>query len=92
MYKGRGNVEVKSAGVDADAEKIVTKEMVEWADVIVVMDGMHDRHSFKLHQKFPFLKPMNKKIVDFGIPDRYVRGEPELVELISTKMKSNFGL
>ncbi len=92
MYKGLPDIQVKSAGVDPDAINIVTKEMVEWSDIIVVMDGIHDRQLFKLHQKFPFLKPMNKKIVDFGIPDQFVRGEPRLVELISSKMKEHFGL
>lgn len=90
LYKDDHRLEVKSCGVDLDAEAPVTKELVNWADVIVVMDDTHDRHSFKLLQKFPFLKPTHKKIVNFNIPDEYVRGEPALVSMIKENMKKHF--
>ena len=45
---------------------------------------------FKIYQKFPYLKPLKKKIVDFDIPDTFLRGDPKLIELIKTKMQENF--
>ena len=91
LYKNDLRFEVKSAGVDVSAEEQVTRELVNWADVIIVMNDKEDRQVFKLHQKFPYLRPMKKKIIDFDIPDNYTRGHPELVDLIKTRMKENFG-
>ena len=90
LYKNDPRYEVKSCGVDIVATQPVTKELVNWAEVIVCMNDKHDRQVFKLHQMFPYLKPMNKKIIDFDIPDHHVRGDPELVLLIKQKMQQYF--
>ena len=92
IYKDVEGVQVKSAGVELGADNIVTKELVNWADAIVVMDEKHDRQKFKLLQRFPYLEPMKKRIEVYDIPDKYIRGEPELVYLIKQKTKDHFGI
>ncbi len=90
LYKDDPRYEVKSCGVDVGAETEVTKDLVNWADAIVVMDERHDRQEFKLHQMFPYLMPMKKEIIDFDIPNKFVRGDPELVRLIKENMEKHF--
>lgn len=43
------DLEVDSAGTNNDAENPLTSELVEWADVIVVMEKIHRR---KVQQRF----------------------------------------
>ena len=90
LYKNDTRFQVKSAGVNVGATQGVTKELVNWADAIVVMNEKVERHIFKIYQKFSYLEPMKKKIVDFDIPDTFLRGDPKLIELIKTKMQENF--
>ncbi len=87
IYKNDPRYEVQSAGVDMGATQLVTKELVNWADVIVVMNEREDRQEFKLHQNFPYLKPLKKRIIDFDIPNRFTRGDPQLVATIKERME-----
>lgn len=70
--------ETKSAGMYND--KPVTREQLEWADVIVVME---DRHKIDLHYRFPKLR---MKIFSLDIPDIYAFMDAELVKLLKEKM------
>jgi predicted protein tyrosine phosphatase len=71
-------VEVMSAGLNSDATVPVSSDLIEWADLLVVME---QAHKSKLSKKFrEHLK--NKKIVVLGIPDDYEYMQPELVELL----------
>jgi|SRR3990167_3627695 len=90
LYKNDPRFQVKSAGTELGATQPVTKELVNWADTVVVMSDKEDRHAFKLYQKFPYLRPMKKRIIDFNIPDNYIRGDPELVKLIQERMERYF--
>lgn len=42
-------IEVASAGLDSDADSVLTSELVEWADLIFVMENTHRN---KLRRKF----------------------------------------
>ncbi|MEK7595701.1 MAG: phosphotyrosine protein phosphatase [Patescibacteria group bacterium] len=90
IYKDDDHFEVKSAGADADAELQVSKELIRWSDVIVVMNEREDRQKFKLLQRFPFLEPTKKIIIDFDIADNYLRGDPQLIRIIKDKMREFF--
>ncbi|GAA0192041.1 putative protein tyrosine phosphatase [Brevundimonas nasdae] len=76
------NVEVASAGLAADAEELLTGEMVEDADLIFVMEK---QHRAKLARRFkPQLK--HARVVCLDIPDDYAFMQPELVALLKTKV------
>jgi predicted protein tyrosine phosphatase len=76
------DLEVDSAGLDRGAENLLESEMVEWADVIFVMEKSHQR---KLTQNFQaWLK--NKRVICLNIPDNYDFMQPELVELLKRKV------
>lgn len=76
------NLEVRSAGLDNDAEYKIGAEDIEWADIIFLME---DSHKHKLGHKFgKFLK--KSKIVVLGIPDNYKYMEEKLIDLLIKKV------
>lgn len=77
-----------SAGINSDATVPVSSDLVEWADVLVVMEKSHKN---KLSKKFrEHLK--NKKIVVLGIPDEYDYMQPELVQLLKAVVPRYCGI
>ncbi len=79
--------EAKAAGISWLATTRVNEELINWADIIIVMNENQDKHKTYLLDKFPFLKHSNKPIYDFDIPDCYFRDEPELREIVKRKIK-----
>lgn len=76
-------VECLSAGLSHDAENPLTPELVEWAEVIFVMER---KHRARLSARFrPFLA--GKRVVCLDIPDDYKFMEPSLVTLLKVKVK-----
>ena len=71
-----------SAGLSPDAVNPVTPELIEWADLIFVMEQSHRN---KLSKQFrPYLK--SKQIVCLDIPDNYQYMDPHLVELLKDRV------
>lgn len=80
----KNKFEVKSAGLYN--EKPVTKSQLEWADIIVVME---DEQRKELGKRFPtpYLK---KRIISLNIPDVYSYGQPQLINILKSKMSELF--
>jgi len=74
--------EVQSAGVSPDAEVRLTAEMVEWADVVFVMEEIHRA---KLNRQFGS-RLRAKRIVCLNISDEYEFMQPELIELLKRRV------
>lgn len=82
LFATHQGVEVSSAGLNNDAENPVTPELLEWAELIFVMEKSHRN---KLSTRFrPYLN--NKKIVCLDIPDDYDFMDPQLIRLLQTKV------
>ena len=82
VFAGHPGIECRSAGTDRDAENPITPELVEWADVIFVMEKAHRR---KLTSRFgKYLA--NKRLICLDIPDEYPFMDPELVRLLKAKV------
>ena len=82
LFSGRPGLEVASAGLGKGADELVSRELVEWADIIFVMEKIHRS---RLSQKFrPYLR--NKRVICLDIPDNYTYMQPELVELLERKV------
>jgi len=60
----------------------VTREQLEWADIVIVMEPAHREEISLLHPDM-YLK---KKIIILDIPDNYRYMQPELIELLEKKM------
>ena len=82
VFSERFDLEVASAGLDKDAEKVVTPELIEWADIIFVMER---RHRNQLRKRFkPYLA--NARVVCLDIPDEYEVMDPILVQLLNARV------
>jgi len=78
-YEG---VEAIGAGTNKDAATPVSGDLIEWADVILVMETVHrDKISAKYKK---LLK--GKQLVVLDIPDNYQRMQPELIQLLEVKV------
>ncbi len=76
--------EVRSAGLNNDAEIPISAEDVQWADYIFVMEQVHKG---KLSKKFrKSLK--HQKVICLGIPDDYEYMDKTLVGLLERKVPS----
>lgn len=76
-------VEVASAGTNGDAETVVSSDLLDWADIVFVMEK---RHRDFVSAKFGSAAK-DKRIVVLGIPDRYGYMDPELVRLLEMKVR-----
>ena len=75
-------METASAGLAPDAEEACSVELVEWADIIFVMEKSHRA---KLQRRFRgSLK--RARVVCLDIPDDYGFMQPELVALLKAKV------
>lgn len=79
MYPG---VNAIGAGTNADAETPVSGDLIEWADVVLVMEKSHRN---KISSKFRELLT-GKRLVCLDIPDNYDYMQPELVKLLEAKV------
>lgn len=70
------------AGTNSDAETVVSGDLIEWADVILVMEKTHRN---KVSKKFKALLK-GKKLVCLDIPVNYERMQPELVRLLESRV------
>jgi predicted protein tyrosine phosphatase len=80
-------IEVASAGLDRSALEPVTPQLLEWADLIFVMEVAHRA---KLSRKFrPYLK--NQRVICLSIPDEYAYMDPSLVTLLRKRVPPHLG-
>lgn len=82
VFSRRQDLEVDSAGTNHDAENPLTAELVAWADVIFVMEKA-DRS--KLQRRFRAVLG-GRRVVCLDIPDDYAFMQPELIQLLETKV------
>ena len=82
VFTGRPGIECSSAGTNHDADNPLTPELIEWAEIIFVMEQTHRN---KLTSKFRrYLS--NKRVIVLNIPDEYEYMSPELVQLLESKV------
>lgn len=82
IYKGNKNIEVKSAGTSKDCNNPVTEDLIQWADIIFVMERKHGRI---LYKRFPMAVD-RKLMVCLNIFDCYDYMEPALIKVLKNKV------
>lgn len=75
-------IETASAGLNPDAEEPLTAELVEWADLIFVMEKAQRA---KLSARFR-ASLRRSRVICLDIPDRFEFMDPELVRLLRAKV------
>ena len=86
VFKYDKRFEVESAGTSPTAENQLTKELLEWADFIFVMEK---KHRNIIHKRFPEIYK-TKKIICLYIDDIYDFMDAGLVNALKTKINQLF--
>lgn len=82
VFSGYAGIEALSAGTGDDAETPVSAELIEWADIVFAMEGIHRK---RLNSRFGSLLGA-KRVVVLGIRDRYKFMDPELIDILMNKV------
>lgn len=88
LYENDPRFEVKSCGVAPFAQVVVTRELLDWADYVFVMNETEDHHVTAIRRRFPGL---SKEIINLDVEDRWKRGHPELARLIISRLEPHIG-
>ena len=76
------DIEVSSAGTNKDAENPLSAELLEWADIVFVMERAHRS---KIQGKYrSALK--DTRVICLHIPDDYGFMDPALIRLLQAKV------
>src|SRR5689334_7129699 len=82
LFSGRGDIAVASAGLNHDAPQTVTPALLEWADLIFVMEKAHLSRMRKRFRRY-----LNKqRLICLDIPDLYGYMDPELIALLEARV------
>jgi len=85
LLRRKEGFEVKSAGTWAGARMVVSKELIDWADVIFVMEEQHKEALKEIDQR------ADVKIIVLGIDDHYLKGDPELTRILKERLSKYLG-
>ncbi len=83
IYETDNRFEVKSAGTDKSANIVLSEEILNWVESIIVMEK-HHRNFIRKH--FPDIYK-NKRIVCLYIPDDYDYMQTELIGILKDKVE-----
>jgi len=78
VFANDPELDVRSAGLNNDAEIPLGAEDVEWADIIFVMEQTHKKKLRKRHKEI--LK--SQRVVCLGIPDNYDYMDKKLINIL----------
>ena len=76
LFKDSEKCEAKSAGIYPLARTQVTKELIDWANYIFVMDERREQHKTALLKQFPEAEAKDIRILN--ISNEFARHDPEL--------------
>ncbi len=82
VFSGYAGLEVKSAGAGLLANVPLSLELLEWADLIFVMEK---RQRNIIHSRFKEIY-QRKRIICLYIPDEFEFMDPELIALLEAKV------
>lgn len=83
IFAAWDNVETDSAGTSPDADVQLSADRIEWADIIFVMEARHRTLLAKRFQK----QLKGKQVICLDIKDNYAFMQPELIEILRTKVR-----
>src|SRR5688572_6218467 len=82
IFKDNQDHEFRSAGTENNAKIKVNEKLINWAEMIFVMEKHHKQ---RLQEKFDHLLD-DKKIIILNIEDNYQYMDEELIEILKTCM------
>ena len=87
LFRQRQGLEVRSAGTARSARIRLSAKLVEWAEVILVME---DHHKSRMRQDYRNLL-RDRELYVLHIPDEYGYLDPELVALLEEAVEAILG-
>ena len=88
LYRDDERYEVRSRGVARFATKELTRDDLDWAHRVFVMNESEDQHRTLIQMRFG---KVNRPIVDLEIEDLWRRGDPELRRLLLRRLRKHLG-
>ena len=88
MFSAYDGLNAIGAGTNSDADTPVSGDLIEWADIIFVMEKSHRN---KVSKKFRELL-RDKKLVCLDIPDNYKRMDPTLIQILKNRVSRHVNL
>lgn len=85
LLREKEGFEVKSAGTWMGARRLVSKELMNWADIVFVMEEHHKEALIKIDQN------AEAKIIVLGVDDHYLKGDPELMRILKERLSEYLG-
>lgn len=82
VFSGLDGYEILSAGTSPDAETIISADLVDWADLIFAMEGIHRR---RLNRRFGS-SSRAKRLIVLDIPNEDNYMDSRFVELLEQKV------
>jgi predicted protein tyrosine phosphatase len=82
IFRRRDGLDVRSAGLDADAVTAASAELIAWADIIFVMEKAHVN---RLRRRFKAASS-GKRVVCLHIPDEFERMDAELIRMLEARV------
>jgi predicted protein tyrosine phosphatase len=86
IFEKDDRFEVKSAGTDKTANTVLSADLLNWADSVVVMEKIHRNY---IHKKFKDVY-QTKRITCLYIPDHYDFMQPELISILNLKVEQAY--
>ena len=87
VYRGRQDLEIRSAGLASHAKNPVTKDAVNWADLVVVFEP---QHADKIKKQFPEERSRTD-LVCLKLADKFEYKSPKLVFKLVSKLRPYLG-
>jgi len=88
IFKQNENHQVRSAGTSQEARVKVNEKLIQWADLIFVMEKKHKQ---RLEEKFGDLLH-HKNIVILNIEDNYRYMDEELIQILTVSVNPYLGI
>lgn len=86
IFADRDGIDCDSAGLAPDAVTPLTRDQVQWADIIFVMEARHKR---TLSRRFG-ANLGGKRVVVLGIPDQFGFMDEALIARLRAKVPPHF--
>ena len=86
IFKNDERFQIKSAGLSVQSEVILNAKLVEWADIIIVMNNSQKARIQEQYRTFAI-----PRIENIRIADEYEFLDPELILLLKERINTIFG-
>ena len=85
LFRQKEGFGVKSAGTWMGARTVVSKELINWADMIIVMEEHHKEALIRIDQN------AEAKIIVLSVDDHYLKDDPELTRILKERLSEYLG-